>query len=104
MTKRPRKTSLPLLQDDAPLQSRRVRRRDPQQPDLPFDPMPDRIEPCLAKLVGRPPDAIDWSYEIKWDGYRLAVHFETNRVRILTRGGHDWTHRFPAILAAAETM
>ena len=35
---------------------------------------------------------------MKWDGYRLAVHVEAGgRVRIITRGGHDWTSRFPTI-------
>jgi bifunctional non-homologous end joining protein LigD len=27
--------------------------------------------------------------------------YRAQRVRIVTRGGHDWTHRFPAIAAAA---
>lgn len=31
---------------------------------------------------------------MKWDGYRIAVHIEPGRVRILTRGGYDWTGRF----------
>ncbi|MCM0753602.1 hypothetical protein DEA98_29285 (plasmid) [Brucella pseudogrignonensis] len=30
-------------------------------------------------------------FEVKWDGYRLAIHVEPNRLRVLTRGGHDWT-------------
>jgi len=103
MTKRPRKPSKPLLiEDDLPLKSGRVRKRDPQQPELPFDPMPERIEPCLAKLVSKPPHGDEWSYELKWDGYRLAVHVESGGVRIITRGGHDWTHRFPGIEAAAR--
>ncbi|MGZ2500391.1 bifunctional non-homologous end joining protein LigD [Rhizobium beringeri] len=63
--------------------------------------MPDRIEPCLALLKTRPPKGDDWVYEIKWDGYRLSVHVEPTRIRILTRGGHDWTDRFPAIKQAA---
>ncbi|MGZ2453212.1 bifunctional non-homologous end joining protein LigD [Rhizobium ruizarguesonis] len=63
--------------------------------------MPDRIEPCLALLKARPPKGDDWVYEIKWDGYRLSVHVEPTRIRILTRGGHDWTDRFPAIKQAA---
>ncbi len=50
------------------------------------DPMPRRIEPCLALLVPKPPAAADWSFEIKWDGYRLAVHVEPDGVRVLTRG------------------
>jgi bifunctional non-homologous end joining protein LigD len=63
--------------------------------------MPDRIEPCLALLKARPPKGDDWVYEIKWDGYRLSVHVEPTGIRILTRGGHDWTDRFPAIKQAA---
>jgi bifunctional non-homologous end joining protein LigD len=100
-----RKPPLPLLERSAAtLQSRPVRRRDPQQPGLPLDPMPERIEPCLAQLKPAPPEGPDWLYEVKWDGYRLAVHIEPKGVRIITRGGHDWTHRFPTIVAAAESL
>lgn len=100
--KRPAK---PLLQDDNfTAKSQPRRKRDPAQPNLPFDPMPDRVEPCLALLKTMPPSGPDWAYEIKWDGYRLAIHIEPNGVRILTRGGHDWTHRFPAIAAAAKDL
>ncbi|TCM78614.1 bifunctional non-homologous end joining protein LigD [Rhizobium sp. BK068] len=66
--------------------------------------MPARIEPCLALLNPRPPIGPDWIYEIKWDGYRIAVHLNNGNVRILTRGGHDWTHRFPAIEADAKRL
>ncbi|TAU35698.1 non-homologous end-joining DNA ligase (plasmid) [Rhizobium beringeri] len=105
MTKPPRKTSKPLLGEaDAPLRSRPHRRRDPAQPNLPLDAMPARIEPCLALLKARPPKGDDWVFEIKWDGYRLAVHIEPTGVRILTRGGHDWTSRFPAIEQAAKEL
>ncbi|WP_442203800.1 non-homologous end-joining DNA ligase [Rhizobium sp. RAF56] len=68
------------------------------------DPMPARIEPCLALLKEEPPKGDAWIYEIKWDGYRLAVHVEPNNVRILTRGGHDWTPRFPSIAEAAKAL
>ncbi|QKK18672.1 non-homologous end-joining DNA ligase [Rhizobium indicum] len=101
MTKPPRKSSKPLLRDDAPIRGRPRRQRDPAQPNLPLDPMPDRIDPCLALLKPRPPKGPQWAFEVKWDGYRLAVHIEPTGIRILTRGGHDWTHRFPAIKLAA---
>jgi bifunctional non-homologous end joining protein LigD len=105
MTKPPRQKSQPLLREtDLPIRSRPLKARDPAQPQLPFDPMPDRIEPCLALLKAKPPSGPDWIYEIKWDGYRVAVHIEPNSVRIITRGGHDWTERFPAIAAAARKL
>ncbi|CCM70227.1 ATP-dependent DNA ligase (plasmid) [Sinorhizobium meliloti Rm41] len=43
-------------------------------------------------------------FEVKWDGYRLAIHIEPKGVRIITRGGHDWTHRFPAIAEATSKL
>ncbi|RUM23952.1 ATP-dependent DNA ligase [Rhizobium vallis] len=94
----------PLLQDDPVAKSKPSRPRDPAQPNLPFDPMPDRIEPCLALLKKVPPKGPDWSFEVKWDGYRLAIHIEPKGVRIITRGGHDWTHRFPVIAEAAKKL
>lgn len=39
---------------------------------------------------------------MKWDGYRLAIHVELNGIRIITRGGHNWTDRFSGIAAAAR--
>jgi len=66
--------------------------------------MPERVEPCLAELRKKPPAGPEWSWEVKWDGYRLAVHIEHAGVRLITRGGHDWTHRFPAIAEAARAL
>jgi bifunctional non-homologous end joining protein LigD len=104
MAKAPRKTSKPLLQDDKPLRGAVRKPRDPHQPRLPFDPMPARIDPCLAALAAKPPKGDQWSFEVKWDGYRLAVHIEPTGVHILTRGGHDWTDRFPAIARSARAI
>ncbi|MBD9597489.1 MULTISPECIES: non-homologous end-joining DNA ligase [unclassified Ensifer] len=98
-----RRSAIPLLDESGTtLQSRPVRRRNPEQPTLPFDPMPDRVEPCLALLRPTPPEGPEWLYEVKWDGYRLAIHIEPKGVRIITRGGHDWTDRFPRIAEAAK--
>ncbi|PDS97502.1 ATP-dependent DNA ligase [Rhizobium sp. S9] len=105
MTKPPRKPAQPLLGEaDAPLRGKPRRRRDPAQHQLSLDPMPTRIEPCLALLKPKPPKGRQWAFEVKWDGYRLAVHIEPSGVRILTRGGHDWTDRFPAIVAQAKRL
>lgn len=98
------KRARPLLQSEDTTQSRPIRVRDPAQPSLPLDPMPDRIEPCLALLKPRPPKGPDWAFEVKWDGYRLAVHIRNGNVKIITRGGHDWTERFPAIARAAAAL
>ncbi|MGO8036179.1 non-homologous end-joining DNA ligase [Rhizobium leguminosarum] len=100
MTKPPKPK--PLLEDaDKPVRSRPRKPRNPAQPNLLLDPMPDRIDPCLALLKPKPPKGPQWAFEVKWDGYRLSVHVEPTGIRILTRGGHDWTDRFPVIKLAA---
>jgi ATP-dependent DNA ligase len=43
------------------------------------------------------PAGPEWLHEIKYDGFRLRVE----RVRLITRGGYDWTKRFPWIVEAA---
>ncbi|WP_234828160.1 non-homologous end-joining DNA ligase [Sinorhizobium fredii] len=70
----------------------------------PPDPIPGRVDPCLATLIDKPPIGPEWAFEVKWDGYRLAVHIEPGRLRIITRGGYDWTTRFPAIAAEAQLL
>jgi bifunctional non-homologous end joining protein LigD len=107
MAKKPPKApkSAPLLREtERPLVSRPLRRRDVRQPELPFDPTPTRVEPCLAKLAAKPPKGDQWVSEIKWDGYRLAVHVDPAKVRVNTRGGQDWTDRFPTIAAEAREL
>jgi bifunctional non-homologous end joining protein LigD len=58
---------------------------------------PGFVRPCLALLAANAPEGEGWLHEIKFDGYRLAIHIQKGEVRILTRSGLDWTHRFPAI-------
>lgn len=94
----------PLLREPSVARSKPRKRRDPEQPQLPFDKMPERIEPALALLKAAAPSAGNWAYELKFDGYRLAVHIDPKGVRILTRGGHDWTNRFPEIALAASKL
>lgn len=62
--------------------------------------MPGSLEPQLATLVDRAPVGDDWSYEIKFDGYRMLVRLENRNVRISTRNGHDWTDRLPKLADA----
>jgi hypothetical protein len=38
------------------------------------------------------------------DGYRLRVERNGDRVRLITKGGYDWTKRFPWIAEAAPAL
>ena len=59
------------------------------------------IEPQLATLVKGAPSGKRWVHEIKLDGYRLQAHIDGGEVRLLTRTGLDWTHKFGSDIVAA---
>jgi ATP-dependent DNA ligase len=69
-------------------------------PRIQSDGLPVWIKPQLTKLVDQPPDGSDWLHEIKFDGYRLHARLDLGTVRLLTRTGLDWTHKYPAIALA----
>lgn len=73
-------------------------------PKVPPDPMPTQIDPSLAKGASKVPVGSDWLYEVKWDGYRVSLFISSGEVRVITRGGLNWTVRFPAIAASAKTL
>ena len=59
------------------------------------------FEPCIPTKESKGPDRPEWLHEIKHDGHRLIVQRAGKRVRLFTRNGHDWTSRYPRIVAAA---
>jgi bifunctional non-homologous end joining protein LigD len=62
---------------------------------------PGFVEPALASSVARVPSGARWIHEIKFDGYRVQVHLANTEVKVFTRNGHDWTHRFKKIASDA---
>jgi bifunctional non-homologous end joining protein LigD len=57
-------------------------------------PMPENIKPQLATLSDKAPEGDEWLHEIKYDGYRLLARIDDGAVRLITRGGLDWTAKF----------
>jgi bifunctional non-homologous end joining protein LigD len=55
---------------------------------------PAFIPPMLATLVSAPFDDPDWSFEIKWDGFRVETVVDGATVRIWTRGQQDAARYF----------
>ena len=50
---------------------------------------------CLPTRSTIVPHGPDWLHEVKYDGYRLRVERDGDRVRLVTRGGYDWSKRYP---------
>jgi len=59
------------------------------------------FEFCVPTRATKVPAGPEWLHEIKYDGYRLRVERNGDRVRLITREGYDWTKRFPWIAEAA---
>jgi bifunctional non-homologous end joining protein LigD len=56
---------------------------------------------CLPTRGLQVPAGPEWLHEIKYDGFRMLVQRDGERVRLITRGGYDWTKRYPWIVQAA---
>ena len=63
-------------------------------------PLPEAVEPALARPVDEAPAGDGWLHEIKHDGYRLLARIDAGEARLTTRRGHDWTDRFPTLAGA----
>jgi len=55
------------------------------------------IEPELATLADAIPQGGNWVHEVKFDGYRTLAMIEDGAVRLMTRKGLDWTHKFHTV-------
>ncbi|MEO7336962.1 MAG: DNA ligase D, partial [Caldimonas sp.] len=66
--------------------------------------LPDALEPELATLVAAAPDGDEWTYEVKFDGYRILARIDDSGVRLLTRNGKDWTAKLKGVAASLERI
>ena len=62
------------------------------------------IEPCLPSPATAPPSGPGWIHEIKHDGFRILARRDSAGVRLITRNGNDFTHRFPFIAMAVSKL
>lgn len=67
-------------------------------------PAPERLSPQLATASPAPPRGDDWLHEIKFDGYRTIAYVSGDGVKLVTRGGLDWTKRYGDVGRAFEAL
>lgn len=63
-------------------------------------PVPAFVPPALCESRDAAPAGDDWLNEIKYDGYRIEAAVSGDDVRLHSREGLDWTHRFPVLAEA----
>ena len=72
---------------------------------LPTEPMPQRLEPMLAKPAELPEDDDHgWAYEVKWDGVRALAFCAGREWRMISRRGEDVTARYPELVAIGAQL
>lgn len=55
---------------------------------------PKWIKPQLTRLVDEAPVGTAWLRKIKYDGYRMHARIDGADIKLLTRTGLDWSHRY----------
>lgn len=69
---------------------------------LPYISRMSKFEFCLPTPGKSVPAGAEWFHEIKFDGFRIRLERDGKSVRLITRGGHDWTTRYPWIVESAR--
>jgi bifunctional non-homologous end joining protein LigD len=58
----------------------------------------------LATAAPALPTGPDWTYEVKWDGYRALAVKAGTRVRLISRNEKDLTRDYPRVVAAVAAL
>ena len=56
-----------------------------------------RYRPMLATLERNVPQGEQWTFEVKWDGYRALAYIRGSEVQLLSRRDNDLTERFASV-------
>jgi ATP-dependent DNA ligase len=62
------------------------------------------IEPMLSLAVPKLPEGPEWTYEVKFDGYRTLGIKTVGQVQLRSRNGRNFNARFPSITRALEAL
>jgi len=55
-------------------------------------------------LVDEAPTGPDWLHEIKYEGYRMHARIDGRDIKLLTRTGLDWSHRYKRTIEALGSL
>ena len=64
-------------------------------------PHPPRIKPQLTRMVDEAPTGDGLFHEIKYAGYRMHARIDGRDIKLLTRTGLDWSHRYRRTIEAS---
>jgi len=64
----------------------------------------EQVEPMLAQSKKEVPVSDDFIYEVKWDGIRVLVTLDEDRITLRSRNNLDLTLKFPELLKADKSF
>jgi bifunctional non-homologous end joining protein LigD len=62
------------------------------------------LRPMLATAAPVLPTGREWTYEVKWDGYRVLALKQGTHVRLISRNEKDLTRDYPPVVAAIAAL
>ena len=68
----------------------------------PVSKIPDGVRPMKATLVEEPFDDPEWTYEVKWDGYRALAYIKKGSVELISRNNLPFEKFYPIKEALAK--
>jgi bifunctional non-homologous end joining protein LigD len=80
-----------------------IHRMDPPE-DPGLEPMPDRLQPMLARSGPLPRDEQRYGFEVKWDGIRTILFCDHGHLMLQGRNFTDFTPRYPEVRDLAREM
>src|SRR5215813_5110098 len=57
-----------------------------------------------ARVVEELPEGAEWTYEVKFDGYRALLLKDSARLQLRSRNDKDLTRAYPSIAAAGRRL
>lgn len=66
--------------------------------------MPATVRPMLATLSEGLTNDERYVYEVKWDGYRIIAIVKNKKVTLYSRGGNDYTAKYPLVVEALHEL
>jgi bifunctional non-homologous end joining protein LigD len=80
-----------------------IHRMDPPEREG-YVPMPERLEPMLARTGPLPRDEENYGFEVKWDGIRALLYCDHGHLRLQGRNFSDFTPRYPELRELAGEL
>jgi bifunctional non-homologous end joining protein LigD len=85
----------PISREDEPKEWMIHRMDPPADPNR--EPMPQHLQPMLARAGALPDNDGRWAYEIKWDGVRAIAYSQPGQLRLESRNLNDTTGQYPEL-------